>query len=141
MDYSFHYLLMANHSIFHREVFSKLRDEELTSGQPKVLDYLKDHDGLSQKDIAGGCHIEPASLTVILNGMEEKGLVERRNMNGNRRTSYVFMTEKGKEKLEKIDQTFSKMEETAFQNISAEERQHFMDVFVKIYENIMREKL
>lgn len=140
MEYSFHYLLMANHSIFHRGVFSTLRDSQLTSGQPKVLDYLKDHDGSSQKDIAGGCHIEPASLTVILNGMEEKGLVERRSMNGNRRTSYVFMTEKGKERMEKVDRTFACMEETAFQGISEEDKEQFMEVFAKIYDNMMREK-
>lgn len=37
-------------------------------GQPKVLDYLKDHDGSSQKEIARACHIEPGSLTSILFG-------------------------------------------------------------------------
>lgn len=140
MEYTFHYLLMANHSIFHRGVFSRMKDGELTSGQPKVLDYLKDHDGSSQKEVAGGCHIEPASLTVILNGMEEKGLVERRSMNGNRRTSYVFLTEKGREKLEKVDRTFAEMEETAFDGISEEEKKKFMELFVKIYDNMMREK-
>ena len=29
----------------------------LTPGQPKVLDYLKEHDGASQKEIAGACGI------------------------------------------------------------------------------------
>ena len=95
MDYNFHYLLMANQSIFHRGVFSKLKDTGLTLGQPKVLDYLKDNDGASQKEIAIGCHVEPASLTVILNGMEDKGLIERKNINGNRRTIHVYMTQKG----------------------------------------------
>ena len=37
-------------------------------GQPKVLDYLKDHDGSSRKEIARACHIEPGSLTSILFG-------------------------------------------------------------------------
>ena len=36
----------------------QLKDTGLTLGQPKVLDYLKDHDGVSQKEIAAGCLIE-----------------------------------------------------------------------------------
>lgn len=56
----------------------KLKDTGLTLGQPKVLDYLQDHDGANQAEIARACHIEPASLTSVLNRMEEKALVERR---------------------------------------------------------------
>lgn len=58
----------------------------LTPGQPKVLDYLKEHDGASQKEIAGACGIEAGSLTSVLNRMEEKHMIERRILNGNRRT-------------------------------------------------------
>ena len=67
MSHSFHYLIMAEHSIFQKELLNRLKDTGLTIGQPKVLDYLKDHDGAGQKDIARGCHIEPGTLTTILN--------------------------------------------------------------------------
>ena len=49
MSSSFHYLVMAEHSIFQKKLIAKLKGTGLTSGQPKVLDYLKDHDGASQK--------------------------------------------------------------------------------------------
>lgn len=140
MNYSFHYLLMANQSIFHRGVFSKLKDTGLTLGQPKVLDYLKDNDGASQKEIAIGCHVEPASLTVILNGMEDKGLIERKNINGNRRTIHVYMTQKGKNMQKEIDEAFSFMEDIAFKNISLEEKNNFLEVFEKIYTNLLDKK-
>ncbi len=140
MDYNFHYLLMANQSIFHRGVFSKLKDTGLTLGQPKVLDYLKDNDGASQKEIAIGCHVEPASLTVILNGMEDKGLIERKNINGNRRTIHVYMTQKGKNMQKEIDEAFSFMEDIAFKNISLEQKNNFLEVFEKIYTNLLDKK-
>ena len=44
MSNSFHYLVMAEHSIFQKRLLAKLKGTGLTSGQPKVLDYLKDHD-------------------------------------------------------------------------------------------------
>lgn len=47
------------------------------------------HDGAIQKEIAVFCHIEPASLTVILNGMENKGYITRQTDNGNHRTACI----------------------------------------------------
>ena len=78
MDDSFHYLSMINHMIVQKKLMDQLKDTGLTLGQPKVLDYLKDHDGASQKEIAAGCLIEAGSLTSILNRMEEKDLIERK---------------------------------------------------------------
>ena len=66
-----HYYLMADHSLFHKALFASIKSTGLTSGQPKVLDYLADNDGAVQKDIAAGCCIEPATLTNLLNGMEK----------------------------------------------------------------------
>lgn len=136
MSHSFHYLIMAEHSIFQKELLNRLKDTGLTIGQPKVLDYLKDHDGAGQKDIARGCHIEPGTLTTILNRMEDAGLVERRMLNGNRRSLYVFLTEKGKGQLKLVTEAFSVMEEKAFQDISETERATFMRLMHRIYENI-----
>ena len=135
MSSSFHYLVMAQHSIFQKKLLAKLKGTGLTSGQPKVLDYLKDHDGASQKDIAHGCHIEPGTLTTLLNRMEEIGLVERRMLGGNRRSFYVFMTDLGKAKLKLITDAFNELEVEAFSGISAEDRENFMDLFHKIYKN------
>ena len=109
MPYSFHYLIMSEHSMFQKELLMKLKGSGLTIGQPKVLDYLKDHNGASQKDIALGCHIEPGTLTTLLNRMEETGLVERRMLNGNRRSFYIFLTEMGERKLELVSAAFKEL--------------------------------
>ena len=137
MSPTFHYLFMSEHSMFQKELLNRLKDSGLTIGQPKVLDYLKDHDGAGQKDIARGCHIEPGTLTTLLNRMEDTGLVERRMLNGNRRSLYVFLTDKGKNRLALVTETFSEMEEKAFRGISESEREAFMNVFLRIYENTL----
>ena len=137
MSHSFHYLIMAEQSMFQKELLARLKDTGLTIGQPKILDYLKDHDGAGQKDIARGCHIEPGTLTTLLNRMEDTGLVERRMLNGNRRSLYVFLTDKGKNQLALVTETFSEMEEKAFRGISESEREAFMNVFLRIYENTL----
>ena len=136
MNDSFHYLSMANHMMVQKKLMEQLKDTGLTLGQPKVLDYLKDHDGASQKEIAAGCLIEAGSLTSILNRMEEKGLIERKMLNGNRRTFHIFMTESGQKNQKLVEETFEKIEETALNNVSEEEQKVFMEIFLRIYRNL-----
>ena len=136
MDDSFHYLSMINHMTVQKKLMEQLKDTGLTLGQPKVLDYLKDHDGVSQKEIAAGCLIEAGSLTSILNRMEEKGLIERKMLNGNRRTFHIFMTESGKKNQKLVEEAFKKIEKTALNGISEEEQKLFMEIFCRIYRNL-----
>lgn len=136
MDTSFHYLLMANQALLQKRLLSGLKDTCLSPGQPKVLEYLKEHNGASQKEIAKGCHIEAASLTSILGRMEEKGMIERKMLNGNRRSLYVFLTEKGNELQQAVEKEFEVLEEEAFGGISKEEKTRFMETFFGIYDNL-----
>ena len=136
MDDSFHYLSMINHMTIQKKLMEQLKNTGLTLGQPKVLDYLKDHDGVSQKEIAAGCLIEAGSLTSILNRMEEKDLIERKMLNGNRRTFHIFMTESGKKNQKLVEEAFKKIEKTALNGISEEEQKLFMEIFCRIYRNL-----
>lgn len=135
-DYSFHYLSMAIHSMVQKNFMERVKPSGLTLGQPKILDYLKDHNGANQKEIAAACHIEPGSLTSVLNRMEEKGLIERRILDGNRRTFYIFMTEEGARLKDVVEANFLTIEEKVFKDIPKEEQDAFMQKFSKIYENL-----
>ena len=137
-DYSFHYLSMAIHSMVQKNFMERVKPSGLTLGQPKILDYLKDHNGANQKEIAAACHIEPGSLTSVLNRMEEKGLVERRMLNGNRRSFHVFLTENGKKNQELVEEMFAEIEKDALDGISSEEFETFMEVYRKIYGNLLQ---
>ena len=140
MDDTLHYLIMANQMLVQKALLEQLKDIGLTIGQPKILDYLKDHDGSNQKEIAKACFLEAGSLTTILNKMEEKGLIERRILNGNRRSFHIFMTEEGKKKQQLVSQAFAKIEEKALAGVSAEEFQQFLAVYGKIYANLQGER-
>lgn len=136
---TFHYLLMAGHSIYLKQLMAELGDTGLTSGQPKVLDYLMDHDGTNQKKIADACHIEAATLTSVLNGMEAKGLIERRRLDGNRRSFYVYLTESGRVMGQRVTETFLKLEHETFLGIPDSEKTEFMEMFGKLYKRMERQ--
>lgn len=139
MEQSFHYISMANHMMIQKKLLEQVKPLGLTLGQPKVLDYLKEHDGASQKELAAGCHIEAGSLTSILNRMEEKKLIERQMLNGNRRTFHIFLTDYGKEMQKAVEHGFARIEQKALEGISQEEQEIFLRTFYRIYENLKGE--
>lgn len=128
---------MSDHFLVQKSLITSIKDSELTPGQPKILDYLQNHNGCVQKEIAKGCHIEPASITVILKGMESKGYIERKMLNGDRRSLYVFLTEKGKKYIEYLNEKFDKVENTALKNFSEDEKQQLNDLLMRVYENMI----
>ena len=136
MDDTLHYLIMANQMLVQKALLEQLKNTGLTIGQPKILDYLKEHDGSNQKEIARACFLEAGSLTIILNKMEEKGLIERRILNGNRRSLHIFLTEEGKKKQQLVADAFLEIEKKALSNISEKEYEQFISVYQKIYSNL-----
>ena len=139
MDKSLHYLLMADHLLFQKALLSCIKDSELTLGQPKVLDYLIEHDGSVQKDIAASCHIESATLTSVLLGMENNGLLVRKNKDGNRRSLYVFLTDKGRQTAEQVEQYFSEIEAKALDGFCQEEAEMLCTLLTKLNHNMKKE--
>lgn len=136
MNKSLHYLLMADHLIFNKNLLLRIKNSELTPGQPKVLDYLIYHDGAVQKDIAESCHIEPATITSVLAGMEKSGLIMRKNSNGNRRSLYVYLTEKGKLLAEQTEKYFEEIERKALNGFDENEIDTLISLLIRINNNM-----
>ncbi len=136
MDFTFHYLLMADHLMLQKQFFCNIKDLKLSLGQPKVLDYLRYNDGAMQKDIAKGCHIEPASLSTILNGMERSGLIIRNMDRDNRRNVNIFMTDKGKKLCEHIGEEFISIEKKALTGFSKRDEKQLIEYMIRIYNNL-----
>ena len=136
MKETLHYLLMANHLTFQKALLTGVKDKELTPGQPKILDYLRNHNGAVQKEIAEACHIDPATITSVLTGMETKNLIIRKKQDGNRRNSYVYLTEKGREHTQYVEEVFDLIEEKALVGFTAGEKELLNKFLTRIYQNI-----
>ena len=140
MQDSLHVLAMVNQMMIQKELMEQLKTTGLTLGQPKVLDYLKNHNGAVQKDIAAGCHIEPASLTAILNGMETKGLIERRLCPDNHRFYNVYLTETGRLYVGRLENEFDTIESYALQNFSEADKEQLIEYLSRIYNTMLNYK-
>lgn len=139
MNTSFHNLLLLDQTLFSRRLYHQLSGTGLTSGQPKILEYLLKHDGVIQKEIASACHIEPASVTSLLRRMEEDALIERKILNGNRRSLYVYLTPKGKTMALHVIEALDQLEEQILSSFTETERRTIIDSLYTIYQNLTKE--
>ncbi len=137
MKETLHYLLMADYLLVQKSLLAGIKDTDLTPGQPKILDYLLFHDGAVQKEIAKACHIEPATITSVLLGMENKGLIVRRNINGNRRSLYVYLTDKGRQLAEQVALKFRMIEEKALSGFRSDEKEMLTVFLTRMNENLL----
>ena len=136
MKETLHYLLMSVHLSFQKKLLSSIKKTDLTPGQPKIIDYLTYHDGAVQKEIADACHIEPATITSVLLGMEKNGLIIRKNLNGNRRNLYVYLTDNGKNASKQVAEYFDMIEKTALNGFNADEREMLISLLTRMNNNI-----
>ena len=129
---SLHYLLMKTHSLFSKRVMAEASHAGLTSGQPKVLEYLTLFGEADQKTIAAYCEIEPATVGSILLRMEENGLILRRQKAGNRRSLYVSLTDKGRNAATRVEEIFHRVEADSARVLSPDEVQLLQELLNKL---------
>lgn len=94
----------------------------LKPGQPKVLEYLSEHDGSLARDICRGCVIDKSTMALLLPRMEEQGLIRREASAEDARASHVFLTGRGRELAWAIRDGAQVIDERAFAGIPASDR-------------------
>ena len=133
---SYHKLMMENNTMYTKKVFDNVADRKLSKGQPKILEYLYENDGVVQKDIAKSCFIEQATVTSILARMEKNKLIIRKVDPDNRRFQFVYLTEKGKVEAKFVIESFAKLENNALKDFTDEEKMQFVNFLNRVNKNL-----
>lgn len=116
--------------------FTKLKEYDITPGQPKLLEYLSDHEGCSKKQITDDLHTDTATVTNVLANMENGGLIERHLNQETGDSGAYYLTNKGRKAHMMSRKVFRELEDNCFQGIDEAEKEHFMLLLNKIYRNI-----
>ena len=127
-----HYLLMKTHTNLNRRIMGQAAALGLSSGQPKVLECLLACGESNQKSIARFCEIEQATVGSILTRMERDGLVCRAQRAGNRRSLYVSLTGRGREKALQMQQIFRRADARATAALTPEEQQQLRTLLERV---------
>lgn len=137
MENSIHYKLRECHTNCQKTIIGRIKENtDLRPGEPKILEFLLEHEPCEQKQIATGCSLDSASVTGMLGRMEKRGLVKRENMNGNRRSLYVSMTDEGRRLSKVVEDTFLSVDSAAIKGMSEDEVSEFMRLLGIINNNL-----
>ena len=86
-----------------------------------VLTLIDSHPGCAQKELVTGSLIDPSSMVAVVDELEQMGLAERRRHAEDRRKHAVYLTARGRGKLQRARGASMKMAEEAFAPLDAGE--------------------
>ena len=105
---------------------------DLSKEQWSVLKRLRVNDGQPQNDLAFITHRDKTSMTRLVNTMESKNLVERKSDENDRRVNRIFLTDHGKEVIEKVIPIMSELIPAVQESLTEEEIETLITTLKKI---------
>ena len=115
-----------------------LKPYDLTLEQIHLLKNMPENYGITQKDIGEIANKKPANMTRILDRLERKDLVVRKESPEDRRATLVFLTQKGRELVGEVQGSFVKVSDKLVLGITQEEQEMVRKVLDRISANINR---
>ena len=136
LEEELHYLLLLAFHGSNPEVVARVRKNGLLPGQPKVLEYLHEHDGCTQKQLGEGCALDKSTVTSLLARMEQQGLVCKQTADEDRRVSLVCLTDTGREQAARVRQGCGEVDALPWGGIPAGTREAFLRTLREIISNL-----
>ena len=109
---------------------------ELSGGQGRILFILWKTDKLTISEISEKTSLAKNTVSVVINGMVNKGIVERTTNPQNRRQAIVSLTDYAKSLQEKYEMVSQQMNLLFHQGFSEEEQRQFEQYLARILETL-----
>jgi DNA-binding MarR family transcriptional regulator len=103
-----------------------------------MLYALWEQEGLTHGELAARLHVQPATITKMIQRMEKAGFVERRDDPLDQRVSRVYLTDAGHAIQADMHQVWQQLSQETFARVTQEEQQTLHRLFLVIRENLLR---
>jgi DNA-binding MarR family transcriptional regulator len=121
-----------------RTICSFLKPYDITPEQWTVLKRVGEQNGLNQKELALKADKDPATLTRILDILEQKGLIAKQPNANDRRSFLIFVSEQGERLIQELVPYLESVFQRIIQQIDAEDLKTYQRVLTQINENLER---
>jgi len=115
-----------------------IRERDLSHQQAFVLGYLARSPGAIQRDIAEVSRTSAASVSSLLQGLERRGLVERRSEDGDERRKRVYATPAGEDLIAGFDEAMLAADEKILAPLDDDERTTLHTLLTKMTAELPR---
>jgi len=114
----------------------RFRVTGLHQGQVAALIHLDRVEALSQTDLAARLGMRKAATGTLIDGLEDKGLVERVRGTQDRRLQLVSITDAGREIVAEVDRMGEELGTAARRGITRDERTQLVATLRRLRENL-----
>ncbi len=104
---------------------------DVRPGQFSVLLLIAINPGVSQTEISEALGIKPTNLAVLLNGLQARGLTERRRGAADKRAHALHLTAAGKTLMRKLDELVQQHEARVTANLGADGKARLLKLLEK----------
>ena len=114
------------------EMSERLNELGLTMNGFFVLMHLLEAEGLTQSGLGKKIALPPYGMTRLIDSLQEKGLVERREDPNSRRNHHIYLTDAGHAIGPKVFALVQGVNEWLLDGLEPAEKQTFADTLAKI---------
>ena len=129
------FLVSDAHRLITAAVDKSMQPLGLTRSQLRVLMHLMRGDGVTQVDIAEHLDLGKVAVGGLIDRLEEKGLVERRNHPTDRRAKNIFLTKNVDSLLQPMQSLGESLMTSLLTNISEQEYEQLTQLLKTIKTN------
>jgi MarR family transcriptional regulator, organic hydroperoxide resistance regulator len=127
--------LLAKATIIHKNTLQKYANTVgLHSGQVFVMMELWKTDGQRQIDLAARLNLSPPTVNKILGGLLENDFVTRARYEDDARSTRIFLTEKGVQVREALEQAWEELEESTLAGLTDTEALMLKQLLQKLFQ-------
>lgn len=97
-----------------------------------ILHNIEQADGLSQQALSEKLGVFPSRLVALLDELQQRGLIERRNSSADRRSYALYLTAAGRTALEQVRSIGREHQDALCAALDESERAHLTDLLARI---------
>lgn len=107
-------------------------------GQARILQFLAEHEPVTQKKLADACDLDVTTMSRVLDRLEKEGYLKREKNPQCRRSYLIALTENGYKKAEEIAEGFQKLDEKICAGLKEEESETLLILLHKVEKELER---
>ncbi|AUJ23887.1 MULTISPECIES: MarR family winged helix-turn-helix transcriptional regulator [Virgibacillus] len=112
-------------------VMEDMKNYGMKTSEFTILETLYHKGKQTVREISESVLIKTGSITYVIDKLEEKGLLQRKHSQEDRRVVYIDITDKGKQLMDEIFPKHQQVIEELFMDVSDEQKKVVIDVLKK----------
>lgn len=108
-------------------------DSKITPSLFGVMSVIEANPGLKQAELAKAVRLDRSTVVSTIDTLERRGLVQRRRVEGDRRTNALVLTDAGRGLLEQLEPQIAAHEQRLSAQLTQEQRHTLIELLTKIF--------